>query len=309
MALARASCLYCGAPLPAESVVAAAQAASKVRAQTGTLAAAKAPAAAATERHLLVLDLGGQKAAALGRTLGLPPFESEMRLRRGGLQLQRIGGEAELRGEAKRLEDSGLSVFLVPESEVRQPALRVTGGRSDGRALLLRSEQGSLEVTFTDLILIVRGPIRREYQAREVDRKKPHTATLEGGFRFHLHRRIDPRPLELDPASFAFGAQSPLTGSSLLELQSWLAALGEAVPLDDGFKHLPPALGAEEEEGGTLATLRGVGSAGVTARRDVQIVLDNVAQFRFYSGWRAAIERRRASLTAFSGPVLPSSRA
>jgi hypothetical protein len=290
-------------------VAAAAEAASKTRAGGSPLGAALAPAEGQEpQRQLLILDVQGQTAADLGRALELSPFEAEMRVRMGGLQLHRVGSEDEVRGEANRLEGQGLAVFLVPESEARRSVLLVSGGRSDGSVLHLRSDEGALEIASSDLLLIVRGPIRREYQAREVDRKKPHAASLEGGYRFHLHRRKDPRPLELDPASFAFGSQAPLTGSSLLELRSWLAVLGEGVAVDDAFQRLPPALGAAAAEGG-LATLPGVRGGGATRRRSAATVLDNLAQFRFYSGWRAAIERRRASLTALSGLVLPSSRA
>ena len=145
-----------------------------------------------------------------------------------------------------------------------------------------------------DLLIIVRGPIRREYQAREIEREKPHTATLDEGYRFHLHRKVDPAPLEVDPASFAFTKHAPLPGSSLIELKAWLQTLGETVPVDDAFRLLPPALGEAVEEAGSLAALRGMRSSGLTPGRDAALVLDNVAQFRFYSGWRAAIERMRS---------------
>jgi hypothetical protein len=292
--MARSSCLYCGAALPAESVAAAAEAASKVRESSSLVAGAATAPAEESEGQLLVVDVGGSTTAALERALGLPRFEAEMRLRRGGLQLHRRGSEGELRDEAKRLEAAGLPVFLVTEAEARRRPVPVTGGRQQGGRLLFRTETGSLDLSPLDLLLIVRGPIRREYQAREIDRKKPHTATLEEGFRFHLHRKQDPSPLELDPASFAFGTHAPLTGSSLLELKAWLEAIGEAVPVDDGFKLLPPALGAAAEESGSLGALRGTRSGGLGPGREPAVVLDNVAQFRFYSGWRAAIERQRS---------------
>jgi hypothetical protein len=64
--------------------------------------------------------------------------------------------------------------------------------------------------------------------------------------------------------------------------------------VDDGFRLLPPALGEAAEEAGSLATFRGARGAGLAPGREAAIVLDNVAQFRFYSGWRAAIERVRS---------------
>lgn len=293
MALARASCLYCGAPLPAESVAAATEAASKWR-EASPLAASVAPRASpVAERQLLILDLDGEEAAVLERALGLSAFEAEMRARRGGLQLHRQGAADDVREEAARLQSAGLSVFVVGEAEARQGTTAATGGRQAGGVLRLRTEGGALDLSPADLLLIVAGPIRREYQAREIERKRPHTATLEEGYRFHLHLRIDHCPVELDPASFAFGSEAPLTGSSLLELKAWLATLASAVPVDDGFKRLPPALGPAPEEQGSLGVLRG-GRNGLARGKDAPLVLDNVAQFRFYSGWRAAIERRRA---------------
>ena len=95
--MARSSCLYCGAALPAESVAAAAEAASKVRESSSLVAGAAAAPAEESEGRLLVVDVGGSKTAALERALGLARFEAEMRFRRGGLQLHRRGSEGELR--------------------------------------------------------------------------------------------------------------------------------------------------------------------------------------------------------------------
>ena len=61
VALARASCLYCGAALPAESVAAAAEAASKARGLAIPGATAEEP-----EHELLIVEVGGQEAAVLG---------------------------------------------------------------------------------------------------------------------------------------------------------------------------------------------------------------------------------------------------
>src|SRR5437870_4116629 len=80
------------------------------------------------------------------------------------------------------------------------------------------------------LLLLDRGPMARQYQTSTWSRlNRLHTATLEAGHRLHLHRRQGARPLELDVASFVFG-QTPLLGSSLLELVSWIDAIAPAVP-------------------------------------------------------------------------------
>jgi hypothetical protein len=93
-------------------------------------------------------------------------------------------------------------------------------------------------------------------------------ASPEEGFRVHFHRYSDPRPVEIDAANFEFGFT--VTGSTRLEIDAWVEALAPDVPCDDGFRLLPP--GGEGES----------------------VVLDNAAQFLFYSAWRAALQRRRA---------------
>jgi hypothetical protein len=65
------------------------------------------------------------------------------------------------------------------------------------------------------------------------------------------------------------------------------------VPTDDHFRRLPPALGAASPEaGGALGAAAGL--SGARGRhKDAPQILDNLAQFRRYSAWRGAVERRR----------------
>jgi hypothetical protein len=62
---------------------------------------------------------------------------------------------------------------------------------------------------------------------------------------------------------------------------------------DDGFRRLPPALAPTTEE--PDAGLAGAARPRPRRGRDAlaPVILDNLAQFRFYSAWRGAIERRR----------------
>jgi hypothetical protein len=77
---------------------------------------------------------------------------------------------------------------------------------------------------------------------------------------------------------------------SLVVLSEWLKALAAHVPVDDDFRRLPPALGPEEVAPGAL----GMVEALRPPRADgAPLVLDNLAQFRFYSAWRAIVERRK----------------
>jgi hypothetical protein len=291
--MARATCVYCGAALPAESVSAAEAAAQKLRAARDTpgLPPGKGAAPPAADRFLLVVDVTGRSAADLARLFGLPAFEAGQRERLGGLQLHRAGEEGRVREEADRLAREGLAVTLVSEAEARVPPVLIRGGEQEGGRLRLRSEEGPLEVSGEELLLIVKGPILREYQPRAVQRKKPRTASLTEGYRFHLHRRSTPRPVELDPANFAFGPRGAVAGSSLLELKTWLAEVASGVTVDDGFRRLPPALAPAAPEEGAASSLRRSGLKG--RDKDAPVILENVEQFRFYSGWRAAVERRR----------------
>jgi hypothetical protein len=282
VALARATCLYCGAPLPPGLVSAA----------PAPAPAATAEAGAAVARVVVVLDLAGARPEALARALDLPPYEQGLLARRGGLQLHRVLETAAAEDEAERLRAHGLTVVLVPEAEARVAPLRAVGGERSEGVLALRTEEGPLTLGRGGVGLVVRGAIAREYQTSE-KRRRIDTARLEPGYRVHLHRRSEPRPVEIDASSFEFGFA--VTGSARLELDAWV---GEVAPeaVDDGFRLLPPALGpAGREPAGAIAA---VGSlrivpAGRGGQGDAPGVLDNVEQFRFYSGWRAAVERRR----------------
>ena len=295
MAMARATCVYCGAPLPVEAGEAARRAA----------AAASAPPSGETAvRLLVILDLGAATEEAVASALGLSLFEAGQRRKRGGLQLHRIVEEGRAEGEAAALRTAGLEVVLVPEDEARTPPLHALGGAVDAGGLRLRAREGDLLVRSEDLRLVVRGPIAREYQP-SLRIRSVRSATLDGGYRIHLHRHADPRPVELDPGNFEFGFT--VSGSSLLELQGWIGAVALGVPVDDEFRRLPPELSpAATPTFGVMAAAAGLSRpdrgkpdyrprpiVGGFGADEPPTVLDNLAQFRFYSGWRAAVERRR----------------
>ncbi len=296
MAMARATCVYCGAKLPVEAGEAARRAA---------MATPSAPPTAATATRLLViLDLGATTQEAVASALGLSVFEAGQRRKRGGLQLHRIAEEGRAMGEAAALRAAGLEVVLVPEKEARTPPLPALGGAAEAGGLRLRTREGDLLVRSEDLRLVVRGPIAREYQP-SLQIRSVRSASLDGGYRIHLHRRADPRPVELDPGNFEFGFA--VTGSSLLELLGWIGAVAPAVPVDDEFRRLPPELSpAATPTFGVMAAAAGLSRpdrgqhndrprpiVGGVGADEPPAVLDNLAQFRFYSGWRAAVPRRR----------------
>jgi hypothetical protein len=282
VAVARPRCLYCGADLPAGQVPAA----------EGAAMAATAPAPPPSERQLVILSAGGAPRDALAAALALSPFEAELRVRRGGYQLHRVAHPEAAAQEAGRLRAAGLSVEVVPELEAREAARpwMVLGGRRQGLALALRGEDGSArEVQAAALLLIVRGPIARALEGAQT-LKRVRVAGPAEGQRVHLHLLGGERPLELDPEAFEMDAGA---GVATALLSAWLRELAGVVPVDEAFAHHAPALAPA-----TAATVGAAAAAQALAearkrKGDQGLLLDNVAQFRFYSGWRAAVERRR----------------
>lgn len=283
VALARASCLYCGAPLQEHQVSAAAEAAQ-------VLAGVPEAAAAPPERDVVVLDVPGAAPGALAEALGIPPYDAEQRVRRGGYQLHRIAPPPAARAEAERLRAAGLRVIVVSEADARAAALPhlALGGSFEDGSIALRTDSGARRLTGPELLLVVRGPIARALEPH-TQFKRVRLAGPAEGHRIHLHLRGDPRPVEIDPDDFECGA-SPLPGSSLVTLLEWVRALAQAVPIDEGFRHLAPALSPALPPAGGAATTADA-LAAPRAKNARPVLFDNVAQFRFHSGWRAAVER------------------
>ena len=299
--MARDTCLYCGAPLPAEAVAAARQASAELAESSPTVPAGQ-PTLTETrqDRVLLVLDLDHADPATLAEALGVSTYEARQRAQRAGRQLHRATLVSEAEAEAARLEAGGLRVVRVPESEARaalQPIL-ATGGRLARGALHVRAGEARLELTPSDILLVVRGPITREYQTATSRLKLLRTSSLEPGYRFQLHRRSDRRPVELDPGSFELSGPRNHPGSSLLELAAWIRIAASGMPVDERFRLLPPAMAPAAPGSGIVAVAEALG-AGARSRQEADqgaVVLDNLAQFRFYSGWLGASERHAPSI-------------
>jgi hypothetical protein len=236
---------------------------------------------------LLLVDVSSAPPEELARRLGLSVYEARQRAARGGVRFHKALDPDAAQEELRRL--AGLGVVQVPEAEVA-PALRpvaARGGALAGGVLELRAPRGPRRVLAEDVIALVRGPIVREYAALPGAgrRRSLGTASLEPGYRFQLHlRRGD--PVELDPWRFEFPDRE-IGRSSLITLTRWLAELCGDRQQDDGFRLEPPALAPSEEpaDSARQALGRGERPPGAPA------ILDNVRQFRFYSGCRAALVR------------------
>ena len=194
---------------------------------------------------------------------------------------------------------AGWSPVVVPEAEARVRPRRCLGGERGAGVLSLRTEEGPVVVRRGDVLLVVRGPIVRAYQPTP-KRRRIDTARLEEGYRVHLHLRAEPRPargaaLEIDAANFESGFA--VTGSARLEIDAWVEEVAGGAPSDDGFRRLPPALGpSEPEPRGALSAACSLGLAARARRGCARRGPGRPRQRRavpFYSGWRAAVERRR----------------
>jgi hypothetical protein len=284
VAVARERCLYCGQVLPSPLVP---------RLPIPDPPGSVAPEAPGPARTLVILDLDAADPERLESVLGLATYEAALLARRRGFHLHRLLAPELAEAEARRLHAGGLRVETVAEEELRDPPLRALGGERGRGSLTLRTEEGPVTLHRGDLLIVVRGPIARQYQP-VFRRRRVDTASLEEGYRVHLHRRADRRPVEIDIANFEFGTAG--AGSTRLELEAWVDEIRAEVAEDDGFRRLPPAFGvAEPEPRGPLAAASALGRAGRGERAEGEsVVLDNAAQFRFYSAWRAALERRRA---------------
>jgi hypothetical protein len=241
----------------------------------------------------VILDLSGATPEGVASALGLTRYEAGQRVRRSGYQPHLVAPDDEAAAEGSRLASLGLAVTVVPEAEIlvaSQPA-RVRTASLGAGWLEVESEEGLRRLNPHDLLLVVRGAIRRQYMTGFDPPKRLRSATLAPGARFQLHLRHarDLRPFEVDADAVELRGERRYPASSLLELEHWLRLLAPA-SLDTAFDRLAPALAPAEEPRG--------GAAALSARRGLERrptgppVLDNVAQFRFYSGWRAGVERR-----------------
>jgi hypothetical protein len=241
-----------------------------------------------------VADLAGVLAPALAEAIGVQAFTAEQHVLRGGMMLVLAGAPDEARDGAARLERQGIRSVLVPEEEVRQasrPVVAYKGALEAARARL-RGPEGTLEVGAADVLLVVRGPIARERQPGTEGIRKAEGSPLEGGLRIHLHRSSDIRPVEIDPFDLDLG-RPPVSGSVLVDVNAWLSSLGAGIPTDTAFRFEGPALAPEGPAEGGFGSLTGaLKGRGKKGPKDA-VILDNTAQFRFYSAWRGIAERRR----------------
>ena len=250
-------------------------------------------AAPTPPRIVVVLDFSSAHPEAVRDALGITVLEADLLVRRAGPWVHRILPVLEAETEVKRLRDAGLHVSGLEEHVVRTALdpVMVRGGDGSKRRLALDTSEGALSVEAADVLVVVRGPIAREHTPAPGG-KRVRTATLEPGYRFHLHRRASTRPLEIDPSTFAFTAgDRPV--SSFLTIRGWIGSLG-ALMEDDTFRHHAPAFGPEAPKPSELASVLGVAKAARRSSEEAPAIVDNLRQFRWHSGVRGAFDRARS---------------
>ena len=290
VAVARATCLYCGAPLPPGR--------GRSDGRGGRRAASPGPCPEAAGAPLVVLDLAGVNVGG-ARAGPRPDPSSRPGSSRGAAGSTSTASSSPRRRRRKRIGSRPVGARRPPAARgggPRPPRARA-GGRAGRRVARPAHRRGPRR----------RPPRRRAARRAGADRPGVPAGRRSGG-------AWTPRASTRATACTSTGGTSrgrsrstrppsssalAVTGSARLEIDAWVEEVAGGAPCDDGFRRLPPALGpAEPEPKGALAAVSSLGLAARgqgSGRDEGPVVLDNVAQFRFYSGWRAAVERRRAA--------------
>lgn len=301
VALARATCLYCGRELPEDLRPAPppnALPGAGAAAALGPEAAGTAPAA--PERALVVLDLTDVAAQTLAELTGGSLYDADRRIRRGGWQLHAACDAAAAAEQEARFRAAGVLALVLPEAEVRAAPSRALRIEAGDEGLVLDTTTGRRLVNAHDLLLAVSGPIARA-PGTELQRRRIDSARLQESWCTHLHLLDGPPPIELEASRLEW--RSAVTGSPQLELRVWLEALAETVPHDQAFRLETPVLAPPPSEDDPIWPFeRTRGRARQRAGSEPPPIHDNLAQFRFYSGWRGAVERRRPGSRARTLP-------
>ncbi len=285
VAMARPRCLYCGAALPSATVEAA------------QAAAAEAPEAPPkSDRVLLIVDMTGAEARAVSRALGLSAFEAAQRVRRGGPQIVRIADAAAASHEAERIAKEGLRVERVAEAAALEAARPGARGRRAPRRRRPRPARERWKAP-------ARAGRRRPRRQGTDHARVPDPRSQEGVRNRGAGAGIPlPRPPPLGPAPRGAGPRGlrvPDRRAPVVAPAPDRVDRGDH-PRGAGGRRLPPdPSGARSRRKRTRAAGSGPPRRSAGRHRgkkdDGRVVLDNIAQFRFYSGWRGILERQRKS--------------
>jgi hypothetical protein len=298
--MARANCVYCGAPLAEEIIEEAALAARRVQ-KTQSLAhlqtVAQGQGREPQTRRYVIIDTSAAGAEAIASACSVSVWEARQWQAACVFRLVRVSAEPADGPLERRLKDQGLSFFVVPEDDVARSRIPVLLESIDlskvpARCSLRPDPEAApvgRDLPESELALIVSAPIKREKVKDSPSPKKAVDTRLEDAWVVHLHLRSEARPWEIDPRRT--GYERAGLASAHMSTMELVRRLSASVPHDETFKNMVPALSPGIDPVGDLAALKApTRTAGKPPRR---LVLDNLAQFREYSAWRGAIERAR----------------
>ncbi len=291
--------MYCGSPLPAEVLESAGLAVRSVI-ESPSLQALEFAAIGAVEgrppKRYVVVETDRVPVETLAAGCSVSVWEARQWRTASRYRLLRISAEPTDGAFESDLRSRGIHPLSVAEDQVaraRNPvtveAMDLSGNqvqctvREDTESHALRRELLESELT-----LIVSGPIKQERVKDQAPRLRSDRR-MEEAWLVHLHFKNEIRPWEIDPRRTAY--QGPGLASAHMRTLELARRLSSEIPWDENFKNLVPALAPALTPPDDLRAL-----AKENRKRDHEaktVLLDNVAQFREYSAWRAAVERLR----------------
>lgn len=296
VAVARAQCLYCGAPLSAEGLQEATQAARRVIESKGLAhleVAARGHGPDWRPRRYLVLDTASAPPEAIARACSVSLWDARQWQASSRYRLIRVTTDPPFSQMESEAAASSVRLLSVSEEEVerlRTPILVETlEVREDLLRLALRDDEEKParrhDLEPAAIALIVSGPIRRERSKEPGSSKIRSDGRMEEVFLVHLHVRGETRPWEIHPHRSGF--EGPGLASAHMRMTLLVRRLSQTVPHDQDFKNLVPAFSPGEDPSADLKDFSGPKRRG---KEPKVVVLDNLPQFREYSAWRGAIE-------------------
>jgi hypothetical protein len=255
------------------------------------------PTVRATERHLIILfpqsetDWAASKLQSFAKVTGLTVYDARLALQTQKHRILRKLNEEEKALElSKRLTELGIRHITLAEADVRampvEPVRRMALG--DQSLELTLSKGNKLKIDYSDLLLLVRGEIRRESHKKPKKAADGSSRSLTPGLRLHIYGAGATVAAELDSEGFDWNVlpaevRSPSTPLNFKQLTDELLLRGTRAKLDRGFDMEPVVLSRSEPVSGIGEILQG-------SRKSKGALYDNSDQFRFYARWRFLVE-------------------
>ena len=303
--MARANCLYCGAPLDAAAVAEAAMTSERVLRTRSLrhLEASVVDEVGTAPRHYLIVETRSATTEQLVATCGISRWEAGQWQASSPYRLVRVTADQE-DPLLERGRCGALVVHSIPEKSVvvRKNPIPIESIDASGESIAcsIRPEpEGKPQRRLVDaeaLGLVVSGPIKRERVKAAVASKRAADIRLDDNWMVHLHLRGEDRPWEIDAHRTAF--EAAFNNSAHMNLLELVRRLARTTTADESFRSFVPALSPGDDP---AADLRPLARGRKEGKEPRPAVLDNAAQFREYSAWRGALD------AALRSPGAPSS--